>query len=323
MNRVKTEVYEMDRRQLLKLTGIYGIGSSFVSPEQLFANGQCDKITIDNGEVKATTAGATLQFWVDGIHFGSRSDLKSRANITLFMDLTQSAVSYVESVVLMDENKKTMGARYFDSSMRMLDNSRVPYVRFENIELDGTKNYFVVYVVKTGTKSSLFIATIEKPEISRLNTRWLPQQMQDDFKTFLVDPGNPNPTPGLITTQFQFYTKNGLNNHCARGRVIEMASDGSSFKVNIDFMHADSATDHYMRYIIVMDPVGRLLGFHKRAFNEGGSDGTLDVTAITQQQRTAWAIQDLQVANIADCPYIQFYTEDSYDAVARNMIRLR
>ena len=51
--------------------------------------------------------------------------------------------------------------------------------------------------------------------------------------------------------------------------------------------------------------------------------GTVDVTKIDDMTRATFNVPDLQIGNIADCPYIQFYTEDSYDAIARNMIRLR
>lgn len=330
----KTDVYEIDRRALLKITGTMGIAVGFM-PSELHAAGQCEKLVTDNGSYTATQAGATLQFWIDGLHMGvtnsagklvGSSNVKSRANITLFMDLSQTSVAHVESVVLMGPNKELLGARYFDSSMKMRD-GHVPYVRFENIELDHTKDYYCVYSVRSGSKLSLYTSKIEKPETSRLNTTWLPTTLRNDFKTFLL--GNQaNPTPGLLTNQFQFYTVNGLATHTARGRVKEMASDGKSFKVNIDFMHGDAAADHYMRYFIVMDPVGRLLGVVKRnqmGDQAGGAvvGSTVNVSQITDAQKASLGIPDLQVANIADCPYIQFYTEDSYDAIARNMIRLR
>lgn len=321
----KINAYEVDRRQLLRLTGTMGvaIGASYVVGDELLAAGMCDQIIIENGEVDATQAGATLQYWIDGLHLAQRTDLGSRANLTLWMDLQQTAEAYVESVVFMNEDKKTLAARYFDSSMKMLD-GRVPYVTFDNMALDATKTYYIVYTVRQGSRAKLYSAMIQNPEVSRLNTTFLPQQMRTDFEAFLL--GNTaNPTPGLITNQFQYYTKNGLGAHTARGRVSEMASDGSAFKVNIDFMHGDSGADHYMRYFIVMDPVGRLLGFHKRMApgENGQSSGALDVSKVTDQQKTAWGIPSAQVGNIADCPYIQIYTEDSYDAIARNVIRFR
>ncbi len=106
----KTEVFEMDRRSLLKITGTMGIAVGFM-PSELYAGGVCEKLVTENGGVKATQAGATLQFWIDGLHLGvtdknnkfvGSTNVKSRANITLFMDLSQTAVSYVESVVLME-----------------------------------------------------------------------------------------------------------------------------------------------------------------------------------------------------------------------------
>jgi hypothetical protein len=328
---LKPEVYEMDRRHLLKMTGTMGIGATFVSPGELFASGACDRIDTSPSSVPTEQAGATLQYWIDGIHFGPRkdmnsprSDLKSRANITLFMNLSQSAASYVESVVFLDQNKNTVGARYFDSSMKMIDHNYVPYVRFENVDLDYTATYTVIYSVRTGSNLKLYTSSIVKPTISTLNTTFLPQTMRSDLQTFLV--GNAvNPTPGLITTPFQFYTANGLDLHSARGRITKMSGDGSDFVVNIDFMHGDAAADHYMRYFIVMDPVGRILGFHKRkSMNENNqSSGSLDVSAISGDTRNEFNVPDLQIANIADCPYIQIYTEDSYDAIARGMIRLR
>lgn len=333
MPAIKTEAFEMDRRRLMKLAGAMGVGTVFVSPQELFAAGECDKIFIDNGKITADQAGATLQFWIDGLHYGARTDLKSRANITLFMDLTQSASSYVEAVVLMDANKRTMGARYFDSSTKM-STGHVPYVRFDNIELNHESDYHVVYTVKNNTSSKLYTAKISKPVTSALKETWLPQKMRDDFKTFLK--GNTaNPTPGLFSSQFQFYTQNGLENHTARGRVKELGSNGD-FKINIDFMHGDAGADHYMRYFIAMDPVGRLLGFYKRTGeadasrtvastqpNPAAGGKAIDVMRITAEQKAEYGIPDLQVANINDCPYIQFFTEDSYDALARNIIRFR
>lgn len=319
----KVEAYEMDRRQLLRMTSTMGVavGASYLVPEQAYAAGICDKIIVDNGMVDATQAAGQLQYWIDGLHFGDRTNLKSRANLTLWMDLKQDPANYVESVVLMDANNKTIAARFFDASMKMSD-GRVPYVTIDNIELDHTKIYRVVYMVRAGSQAKLYSAPLP-PVLSRLNTVFLPQKMRDDFKTFLV--GNKmNPTPGLITTQYQFYTLNGLSAHTARGRIKDMASDGSSFAINVDFMHNDLTADHFMRYFIVMDPVGRLLGFEKRAYNDPKFPGpTLDVKKLTAAQISDYQIPALQVANIADCPYIQIYTEDSYDAIARSVIRFR
>src|SRR5262245_39291151 len=102
------EVYEFDRRHFLKITGALGVGTTFILPEELLAGGSCEKIVTENAGIKGNQAGATLQFWIDGLHFGDRTDVKSRANVTLFMNISQTATSFVESVVLMDPDKKLL-----------------------------------------------------------------------------------------------------------------------------------------------------------------------------------------------------------------------
>lgn len=318
---INSQVYALDRRQLLKLTGTMGIGATFISPTELWANGTCDHLTVSEGSVQADKATATLQYWIDGLHFGGRSDLKSRANISLFMNLTQTDASYVESVVLMDAKSNTIGARYFDASMKMRDHGYVPYVRFENLELDPLATYTCIYAVRSGSDVKLYTSSIVKPTLSTLDATFLPPTMRADFESFLA--GNAaNPTPGLITNPFQYYTAGGLTNHCARGRLTSMTTDGTIFTVNIDFMHADQASDHYMRYFIVMDPVGRFLGLTKRTYGDSAT-GSLNVGRLDDATRTMFNITDLQVANIADCPYIQIFTDDCYDGLARSVLRLR
>ncbi len=318
----KDQVFQMDRRSLLKWTGALGIGATFVSPHELFAKGLCKEILIDNGDFTATQAGAKLQFWIDGILFGSRTNLSARANITLFMPLQQSEDSFVESVVLMDAGKKTIGARFFDHTMAMYNEGYVPYVRFENVELDTNSTYYCVYTVKTGSDVKLYTATIDKPKLSALKEDFLPTTIKNDFKTFLV--GNKaNPTPGLFTTQFQFYTKNSLIAHCARGKMQSISSSSKDFTVNIDFMHGDAGPTHYMRYFLVMDPVGRILGVKKRESPADPGAGFMPVSQLDGPTKDKFSIDPLQIADIRDCPYIQFFTEDSYDALARNMIRIR
>ena len=87
-------------------------------------------------------------------------------------------------------------------------------------------------------------------------------------------------------------------------------------------MHDDGGADHYMRYFVVMDPVGRLLGFHKRSFGDGMSE-FVNVSKLTPAQIAQEALEPHQIADIRDCTHVQIYTEDVYDALARSVIRLR
>jgi hypothetical protein len=351
MPSTKVDVYEFDRRQLLQAVGSLGVASAVLSPAELFASGLCEKIGEHNDSNGAIVSGRRLQYWIDGLHLVSgESNVRSRANVALFMNLKQLSSSYVESVVLMDSQKRTIGARYFEQSQKM-EGGFVPYVMFENVALDSTKDYHVLYSVREGTKSIIYTAIISKPQQSRLNSEFLPISFQRDFNKFFVT--GDNPTPGLITNPFQYYTKNGLATHCARGKIVDVSSNGQ-FKINIEFMHGDGGADHFMRYFVVMDPVGRLLGFHKRSFGDGIS-GSVDVSRLTDKQiaqlacddgqadadeakkdKVAKCMSDLELkpdliaqmrldlyADIRDCTHLQIYTEDVYDALARTVIRLR
>jgi hypothetical protein len=370
----KTIKYTMDRRQLLKLTGAMGIGVTFLDPEKLYAAdpANCEKIKIDNSGSKFEQTQGSIYYWIDGNNFGHRTNVKSRANISVFITLKQKDSAFVESVVLIDEAGKVLGARYLDASMKMVRGGFPPYVRFENIEIDPKKTYKVIYAVKDGFQTSLYVTALSPKELpvgrtasenSALNEsiNWLPNKMRTDFSYFLIEgPNTPSKTPGLFTTPFQFYTDNGLDNHCSRGVVKEIGSDGS-FKVNVEFMHGDTTETHFMRYFVIMDPVGRLLGFHKRDFKDtaGKNSATnlvapgshVEVMSLEKDTRTCFdptanngagaqttktkvdfynikdpnrpAEDNIQIADIRDCPYIQIYTEDSFDAMARSIIRLR
>jgi hypothetical protein len=366
----KTSKYVLDRRQLLKLTGAMGIGATFIDPETLYAAdpASCEKIKIDDSGSQFEQTQGSIYYWIDGNNYGHRTNVKSRANISVFITLKQKESAFVESVVLIDDKGKVLGARYLDASMKMVRGGFPPYIRFENIEIDSKKVYKVIYSVKDGFQTSLYVTALSPKELppgrtasenSALNEsiNWLPNKMRTDFSYFLIDgPNTPSKTPGLFTTPFQFYTDNRLDGHCSRGIIKEIGSDGS-FKINVEFMHGDADATHFMRYFVIMDPVGRLLGFHKRdasdtngknsATNLVASGSHVEIMSLEKDTRTCWdpvamaqttktkvdfynikdpnrpAEDNIQIADIRDCPYIQIYTEDSYDAMARSIIRLR
>lgn len=366
----KTNIYRMDRRKMLKLTGAMGIGATFIDPDQLYAAdpANCDKIKIENTKADYEQTNGSVYYWIDGNNFGARTNAKSRANISVFITLKQKESAFVESVVLIDEQKNVLGARYMDSSMKMIRGGHPPYVRFENIEINPTKSYKVIYSVKDGFQTTMYVTALVPKELptgrtasenSALNEsiNWLPDRMRKDFSYFLAEgPNKLSKTPGLFTTPFQFYTDSGLDNHCSRGVIREIGSDGK-FKIDVEYMHDDIDSVHFMRYFVIMDPVGRLLGFHKRDFADPNRNSATNMVVnnshvqivglyddartcydpVTKTQTTKnkidfYNIKDpnnpnpndnIQIADIRDCPYIQIYTEDSYDAMARSIIRLR
>ena len=97
-------------------------------------------------------------------------------------------------------------------------------------------------------------------------------------------------------------------------------------------MHSDINIGHFMRYFIVADPVGRLLGLIERSFTTSGTVPVQRVTELSSNKALidtlknavpgdTWSAAD--IANINDCPYVQIITEDKFDAIARQVVRLR
>ena len=344
----KMKSWLVDRRSFLQASGAFGVGAVMLSPEQLFAQGMCEDLSKrESDPVNPETQQRTLQYWIDGIFFSSgRSNLLARANVACFMDLNQTPGEFVEAVALLDANNNTIAARWFDASMRTMA-GKVPYVTFDNLLLVHGAAYKVAYTVRKGSNLILYTASFNA-EPTRLNTSFMPPVVRADFSSFLLGGTQARQLhQGQVTTPFQFYTRNGLGTHSARGRIREIGSDGS-FSVDIDFMHGDGGPNHYMRYFIVMDPVGRFLGLIRRSSNldtnfpQGDSAQVARVSKISAADQATFqfgfstaeqasapnAVPDpaklvFQIGDIRDCPYVQIYTEDVYDALARTTIRLR
>lgn len=325
------EVFAFDRRQFTKLAGgaaLGLVGSPFIDTDKALAAGLCEKVyDIQQNSTKGVNnAESVLQYWVDGRHLNELSPLPSRANLVLFVERIQQADNFVEVVLLADSQNRTLGSCYFDASDK-LSSGHVPYVIFENVALNYNEKYNIYYQVRNKNETKLYKYVLENAQRSYLNKKFLPTDMQKDFANFMGQ------NPGLPTTPLQYYTYNGLATHSARGYIKNIGSDGQ-FEIDIELMHGDANAQHYMRYFIVADPVGRLLGFVRRnyvtnpgddiviASPSGGTNKAVKVGAIDADQRNLWKIGSNYVANINDCPYIQIFTEDVFDALARTTVRL-
>ena len=322
---------EFDRREFVKLTGAAG---AFALLSQNALGAEC---------VKESKVGTGLQFWLDGLHFEaapSGSDIISNATLALFSydhDMTEQ--SYVESVTLIDDTNGSplaLATRFFRASHKT-STGKAPYVIFENITLKYASKYLVIYQVRSGEK--IMIHTYKLANATR-STFGNPQvRVPITVKTGLSNSGSMaallGSTPdyiGTITSPYIYYTKNNTGRHSARSVIEEVSTDGK-FKIKIEGMHADSDAGHFMRYFIVADPVGRLLGMIERSFPVGATDRSVPVQLVTELRSNQTQIDGLKtpgdtwseadIANINDCPYVQIITDDQYDAIARQVVRLR
>jgi len=318
---------EFDRREFVKLTGAAG---AFALLSQNALGAEC---------VKESKVGTGLQFWLDGLHFEaapSGSDIISNATLALFSyDHSMTAESHVESVDLIDAtNGSPLATRFFRASHKT-STGKAPYVIFENITLKYASKYLVIYQVRSGEK--IMVHTYELAKATR-STFGSPQvRVPITVKTGLSNSGSMaallGSKPdyiGTITSPYIYYTKFHTGRHSARSVIQEVSTDGK-FKIKIEAMHDDFNAGHFMRYFIVADPVGRLLGMIERSFPVGG--GAVPHQLVTELRSNQTQIDGLKtpedtwseadIANINDCPYVQIITDDQYDAIARQVVRLR
>lgn len=328
MEVLRQRIAEFDRREFVKLTGAAGI-FALVAKDALGA--ECPK---------ETKIGTGLQFWLDGLHLEGSDPLTdpiSNATLALYSyDHNMSPTSYVESVTLIDSvSGSALAVKYFRASDKT-STGKTPYVIFENLTLKYAGRYLVIYTVKSGEKLILHTYDLAKASRSTFGQSQVriplgvKNKMGASGGMALLKDTYPDYV-GTLTTPYVYYTQNGLGAHAAKSVIQSISADGK-FSIVIDAMHSDVNAGHFMRYFLVADPVGRLLGLVERTFVAGGAvpsqtvqELASDTALITRLQTEApgdtWTASD--IANINDCPYIQIITEDAYDAIARQVVRLR
>ncbi len=320
---------EFDRREFVKLTGAAG---AFALLAQNALGAEC---------LKEQKTGTGLQFWLDGLHFeggSSGSNIISNATLAIFSsDHTMTLQSYVESVALIDSVSGTpLAMKYFRASDKT-STGKAPYIIFENLNLKYAGRYLVIYTVRSGEK--IMVHTYDLAKATRSTFANAQVRVPLDLKNKMRESGGMEAFlkdtqldyVGTITSPYIYYTKNDLSTHAATS-VIESISNDGKFTIAINGMHADVNAGHFMRYFIVADPVGRLLGLVERTFVASGPVPVQRVTELSSNKALmdtlkaavpgdTWSAAD--IANINDCPYVQIITDDKFDAIARQVVRLR
>ncbi|NRA43928.1 MAG: hypothetical protein HRU09_03115 [Oligoflexales bacterium] len=313
---------KVNRRQFNRLFGALGLGSfSLNSSEQAIANNYgstdaCDTANqkIVDSETALTCPPEKCFLWINGL-FYSGTNL-SRANLAFLLKFPQLPESYIDKVVFADGDKKTLAVRYFDSSDK-ISSGYPPYIIINNINLDSHRRFFLVFQLRQGNKTLVYRKTLTGYELkrSRLAGPQLPANLR-----YEVDKDHDS----FITTPFKFKTnlhRSLVAQHSVKAQILELTKD-NRFKIQVSFLHDDVDEGHFMRYFIVTDPVGRILGLYKRRFNDGKSKSVV-VGSLTENERNSWNLVKDHVAKINDCPYIMVFVEDVKEAIAQTVIWLR
>jgi len=308
MPNVVGKQYTIERRTFLKLSAAAAAAGVVIDFEAAAADGACREVSEVNREsseplgMMAVTAGKELLYWIDGPMntglpgYTPANPLLTRARLSLTMPIDHNkALGWVESVTLA-EGPSIIAQAFYGSDSGTVT-GKAPYTVFENLDLDTTKEYKVIYVKSdnAGTLTA-YVHIIKNPEPSRFDYSHLSYMKDEKFSHYLeylakeladtnsyyftVAEGEVKKS-GYITTPYgvtAFGGKDG-NPHTARARILKIEGQGAKdsgnnsiqgdFEIEIEFMHGDINNAHYMRYFLVLDPVGRILGGVRRNYGDG------------------------------------------------------
>jgi hypothetical protein len=292
MTKVITKEFLMERRTFLKWSAAAAVAGSVIDIDAAFAAGECKAVgdisSAANSVLTKTPSNASqeLLYWIDGPMNaglpGYSGGLQTRARLSCTMNMLHTAASFIESVSLVEDpaGSKTLIAQTFYGPSAGTTKGRAPYTVFENLDLDYSKNYQILYVKNVGGMITVYQHTIVQPEPSRFDYNHALGDQDESFMPDLVGElrktnlyhfkDKATKKTGYVTTPFGATTEGP---HTARAHIKKIETSGPNkgdFEIEIDFMHDDSDSDaHYMRYFLVLDPVGRVLGGVRRIYGDG------------------------------------------------------
>jgi hypothetical protein len=289
----------------------------------------------------------------------------TKARVAIHLEFEQTSTSYVEAVVLSDEDHKVLALRTLTPNDYISNgSSRVaPYIVFDRLNLVAGKALHITYVRRANNVSTIYQYQIPREFVgpSRFDYKHLPleayNQMSSTFISSLVGgttsesntrgthalaytdgalPAFPfNGNGGYLTTAY--YQHRDTPTHTTRARFVDVDQNGD-FMFEIAKMHGDINLGHFMRYFLILDPVGRIIGGLRRVVT-GSTGNTSDETTYSVSGNSSgsgsFKVQSgvmenagnadykLTTYKIADMPYVQLATEDIKDAMAKITFRIR
>jgi hypothetical protein len=298
MTKVITKEFLMERRTFLKWSAAAAVAGSVIDIDAAFAAGECKAVGDISSAASsvlskpASNAGKELLYWIDGPMNvglpGYSGGLQTRARLSCTMNMLHTAASFVESVSLVEDpaGSKTLIAQTFYGPSAGTITGRAPYTVFENLELDYNKSYQILYVKNVGGMITVYQHTIMKPRPSRFDYTHAPGSLLEQVESFMPDlvgelrdsnryhfTSDATKT-GYVTTPFGT-TQAGHHVKAHIKNIVTSGANKGDFEIEIDFMHGDGDEAHYMRYFLVLDPVGRVLGGVRRIHGDGVADKVL------------------------------------------------
>jgi hypothetical protein len=259
----------------------------------------CSDLVSDDSAI--SWGDSNIVFWIDGFYY-SNTQLNSNAYFAILLKFQQTSLTFINKVILCDVNKNIVYARYYEATDK-ISSSFLPYLIFNNVSLSQSTYYLYIQTLENGStlhyRYAFAASTLSK---STLTNTDLPAVVRAD----LIAAAHS----GQIYSSY-YFSKSlmpSMNVHNVRVWVQQITTD-NAFTIQIAFMHQDIDVTHYMRYFIVTDPVGRILGLLKRSAPDP-TVSSVQVMALTEADRNYWGLTQDKVAKINDCPYIMVFCDD-------------
>lgn len=291
------------------------LAALMVGPQILSAAEQtCTVIDIKSYQQAVRLDAAQVAIWVTIDAFSKR------ARLVFSFARPQNPDRYITKAVLVTESFDTIAIRYYQQTSGLL-----PLFVISNFPLVFPRYYMLVLVRENGV-DSVYRYPLTADELA---PGTIGANLPPDVATAIKSA----PHKGVISSYF--YLKNRLvypaactkdkASHCAVDHFFQaqiMTIKGSIFTIQIDFTHPDLRPDHYPRYFIVTDPVGRLLAYKHRIFKDK-ANGRIVLTSISPAAAGAFHLKPTQIGDIRNIPYIMVFMDDGRDALTRQDIWLR
>lgn len=285
-----------------------------------------DALDIKMSEDSVGLSETQLFHWLQG------SLTTGRGSVSLFFALRQSNEEFVDKVVLADESRETLGVRYLSANDRTVQ-GYVPYILFENIPFLSGKYFVFVRRIKGG-RSTIYRYTFDAARFkqSNLDNFAFPRPLRDELLANFK---------GQVSTFFQQSKRLFQSTSCrpeywkldtcfAEHHVrasLKRPAKGKGFQILVEFVHPDYSKEHYLRNFVLTDPVGRLLAWKRREFEEKPkgslSKGSVILEPLQAEDIATYRIPKLLIASLEDCPYVMLFSEDGRDALSQRLITLR
>ena len=303
---------KISRREFGQLIGLAG-GLTLLGQNQALADeAACGDISASNAAIGWDES--QISYWVDGQAF-QQTDIPIKGNLAILLKHRQRAEAYIDKVILTDANKKIVSARYYAAN-DVMKSGFLPYLIFNGINLGSQQYFLYIRLVSSGapavyrytfTQASLGKSKLGSPDLPAI----LRSELSQGLNSFV---SNPYFYTSKVTMQ-------DMKKYVLHTQVISISPD-NQFTILVNFLFNDVSPSQYMRYFIVTDPVGRILGLKKRVFGDS-SKGSIIINALTEAERNQWGLTLDKVAKINDCPYVMVFADDVQSIIARTTIWFR